>query len=339
MYRPVECIKHFGTKINCMNNKGMGQHDVTVGMFTFTASVTVGTNCLHCDQTVFAADNSPSATGKHQFTLRHANSAIMIIAELNEVKSKIQELDKRFNKLKKKIRECLEKGRHSVEEVADALTSHLPDVDDHHRNFLESRVRALFGAKDNSELFGTMNFQWNYLDPGLLDHLVRKFELKEVKAEMDTYMSDLEQFRMKTPLTLFSKTQRKKHIEIPPDFSKITARFDLTNQATLEDVEKFRKEYASHYKVHEFFMMIAQICCGSIIITWVIPESLVTRFKKEMPIAILKKYSVTQLEIGGECVYHKEVIQQSIHCVSIIIFFQQKTQNVLSTRCEGEPFT
>lgn len=181
----------------------MGQHDIanSWNAYTFTASVTVGTNRLHCDQTVFAAAFSPSATGKHQFTLRHSSSsAVMIVEELNEVKSKIQELDiKQFNKLKKKIREFLEKGQHFVEEVADVLMSHLPDVDDHHRNFLDSHVNCLV-QKDiaNFELFGTMNFQWNYLDPSLLGHLVRKFELKDIEVEMDAYMSDLEQFRMKT---------------------------------------------------------------------------------------------------------------------------------------------
>ena len=44
----------------------------------------------------------------------------------------------------------------------------------------------------------------------------------------------------------------------------IVAKFD---ESTQEDVEKYQKEYASHCKVHEF-LMIAQIFCGSIIITF-----------------------------------------------------------------------
>ena len=198
---------------------------------------------------------------------------------------------------------CLEKKEIPVERVADALTSLSPDDDDHHKMFLESHVRVLVTAVNHSELFGTMNFHWNYLDPSLLDNLVRTFDLEDVKAEMEAYKSDLQLFRMNTLLTTFCRTQKRKKLKLSPEFQEMVAEFDWPENVTLEVVEQFRQEYASHYQLHEFAMMVAQVRPGSFIITWFIPESLVDKLKSKVPRAILEKYSVSKLKIAGVCVY------------------------------------
>ena len=191
-----------------------------------------------------------------------------------------------------------------MKRVADSLTSLLPDDDDRHKMFAESHVSDLFQAPDIiPEQFGKMNAHWNYLDPSLLDHLVSDFNLEEVKGEMETYKSDLGQFRKKTPLTLFCRAQKRKRVRLSPDFQEVIVEFDWRNDVMLEDVEQFRQEYASHYGLHEFAMMLAKVRPGSFIVTWFVPESVVEKLKGKVPRAILKKYSVTKLEIAGTCVY------------------------------------
>ena len=195
-------------------------------------------------------------------------------------------------------------SREQAKRVAGALTSLSPDHDDEHdRNFLKSRTSALYRAVNVAEQFGTMNFHWSYLDPSLLDHLVKKCDLEKVKGEMETYKSDLGQFRKKTPLTLFCRTQKRKRVRLSPDFQEVVAEFDWPNDVTLEVVEQFRQEYADHYGLRECAMMVAQIRPGCFIVTWFVPESVVEKLKGKVPRAILKKYSVTKLEIAGTCVY------------------------------------
>ena len=219
------------------------------------------------------------------------------------MKKTIEELKTRFRTIKKDIRGGIEKQRVPVDQVADSLTLLSPDDDDHHKMFAESHVNDLFRADNIAEQFGTMNSHWNYLDPSLLDYLVRDFNLEEVKGQMETYKSDLGQFRKKTPLTLFCRAQRRKRVRLSPDFQEVVAEFDWPNDVTLEVVEQFRQEYASHYGLHEFAMMVAQVRPGSFIVTWFVPESVVEKLKGKVPRAILKKYSVTKLEIAGTCVY------------------------------------
>ena len=83
---------------------------------------------------------------------------------------------------------------------------------------------------------------------------------------METYKSDLGQFRKKTPLTLFCRAQKRKRVRLSPDFQEVVAEFDWRNDVMLEDVEQFRQEYASHYGLHEFAMMVAQVRPGSFIV-------------------------------------------------------------------------
>ena len=244
----------------------------------------------------------------------HAQSESLSVAPTvskEQVMVKIEILKKKFNSLKKATRECLDKHKIPVKDVAEVLMSLSPDDDECHRMFLESRIKVFAAAVDNFELFLTMDFHWNYLDPSLLNHLVSELELVEVKPDMTRYQSELQQFRMKTPLNLFHQTQKKKKIKLSPEFKEMVAEFDWPKDVTLEVLEQFRQEYASHYKVHEFAMMMANVCPGSFIITWFIPESVAEKFKRKVPVQILRKYLVTTLTVAGVCVYSNktEVMQ------------------------------
>ena len=194
-----------------------------------------------------------------------------------------------------------------------------PDDDECHRMFLKSHIKEFAAAVDSFELFLTMDFHWNYLDPSLLDHLVTELELVEVKPDVKMYQSELQQFRMKTPLNLFHQTQRKRKIKLSPEFKEMVAEFKLPNDVSLEVLEQFRQEYASHYNVHEFAMMVADVRSGSFIITWFIPESIAEKLRGKVPVQILRKYSVTTLTVAGVCVYFDktEVIQHDLYLICI----------------------
>ena len=230
-------------------------------------------------------------------------TVLPLATSTEEVARRIDELEDKFDNLKNAIRECLEKQRVLVSKVADVLTSLSPDCDEQHKLFIGSHITDLYRAANISEQFGTMNPHWNYLDPSLLEHLVKKFHLEVMKRQIEGYKSDLQQFRMKTPLNIFCRTQRRKRRRPQEDFEMMVVKFDWPENVTLEDVEQFRRDYASEYNLHECAMMIAQIIPGSHIITWFIPESVVEKLKTKVPREILKKYSVTKLEIAGACVY------------------------------------
>ena len=207
-----------------------------------------------------------------------------------------------------------------MNKVADVLTSLSPDDDEQHRMFVKEHVSALFSAANISEQFGTMNFHWNYLNPHLLDHLVHEFHLEDITPSMEGYKSELHQFRMNTRLTLFCRTQKRRHVDPPQNFRKVVAKFEWPEDVTLEVVEQFRQTYASNYNLRDCAMMLAVVRPGSFIIVWFVPVSIADLLKTKLPRAILKKYNVTRLEIAGVCVYQKHQKVSATDCtVSLII--------------------
>ena len=205
--------------------------------------------------------------------------------------------------MQESTRECLEKRGIGVKRVADALMSLPADDVIEHKQLLQSLANFLYQAINLSALFGIMSLNWNYLYYQLLDHLIKEFEVIEVKGEMEAYKKDLQKFRIKTPLTLFCRTQKRRRLRLDPEFREVVAEFDWPEDVTLEIVEQFRQEYACHYKLRECAMMLAEIRSNCFIITWFIPESIVEKLRTNIPRALLKKYSVSELRIAGRCVY------------------------------------
>ena len=175
------------------------------------------------------------------------------------MKRRIRELEKGFECLKDSVGECIRKRNVDVSDVLDALTSLGADDNDHHKMFLERNLDDLVKAADNSTLFEKMKSHWNYLDPSLLDHLVGELDLDEVKGQMKKYKCDLQQFKSETPLALFCQTQPEKAVKPSRAFREMVADFKWPKnryRVTLEVVEQFQQEYASHYSLHQCAMMV-----------------------------------------------------------------------------------
>ena len=179
-------------------------------------------------------------------------------------------------------------------------------------NFMKQKVILAYSF--------TMNSHWNYLDPTLLDHLVVKFELVDVQPQMVKYKSELQEFRKKTPLTLFCETQKRRKIKLSNEFKEIVAEFEWSQDVTLEAVEEFRQEWASHYKFHEFTMMLSNIKRGCFIIAWIVPESVAEKMiTMEVPSHIVQRYSMSKLIVGGTCIY-PHTVSETILCINSFSF-------------------
>ena len=230
------------------------------------------------------------------------------------VKDQIEQFEKRFCAVKNASREYLQKHV-SVKMIASALTSLPADDFDEHKQFLESHLSKIYQAPDHFELFGVLDFHWNYQNYQLLDYLIKKFDLEEIKSEMNIYKEDLQQFRRKTPLKLFCESQKKRDMELPQKFNEMVVKFDWPHNVTLEVVEEFRQEYACHYSLRECAMMLNEIRHGSFIVTWFIPGSIVKKLKANVPVPILRKHFVINLEINGELVYPKTMkkVKDNVH--------------------------
>ena len=232
---------------------------------------------------------------------------------MEAVKAEIKGLHERFNSIKDITIQALEKCCVAVMTVVYILTNIRSQAD---RVFLKENHKALRQCEDHLELFGSLNFYWNYLAPDLLDHLITELAKKHdsfqtVAGEMAVYQNDLEEFRKHTTLMLFVEADPCTLDEDPPPgFRKMVVKFDWPETATLEDVEKFRRRYASSYDLQTCAIMLNSIRAGSFTVTWFIPVSVVEMLRKKRALTVFKEFSVIRLEIDGSCVYEVSTLRR-----------------------------
>ena len=242
-----------------------------------------------------------------------------------EIRERIAQFEERFKDLKRQTREGLERlgPLASVQVVVERLTDLGADNKPEHKVFLQGNLHIMFRAENHFELYGILNFYWDYLAYNLLDHLIREFSIREVKGEMEEYKIDLKRFRRATPLKLFYQAQRRRRRRPPAEFREMAVEFDWPDTVTLEVVEDFRQAYESHYSLRECAMMLVSLSIGSFVITWIVPESIVESLKTKLPEKLFKRHSVTKLQIAGDLIY------PSTHHPNVRIFYHNNVHTCI----------
>ena len=183
-----------------------------------------------------------------------------------------------------------------------------------HKKFLEDKHKVLRKSEDHLELFGQLNFYWNYLSFDLLDELIdelieKNSEFKETKKEMEKYKEEMKRFRESTTLVLFCRVERNMltitHVEAvpPPGFQKMVTEHQWPETVTLKDVEEFRKSFLHRFQLPECALMVYKIQRKCFEVTWfgTLPAQLLVESREMIKVFI--EFKVVSVEIGGECVY------------------------------------
>ena len=162
---------------------------------------------------------------------------------------------------------------------------------------MESATQAI----DNSEVIGVLGFNMNYFSFHLLDYLVIRFDMVEVKVKMQTYQDHMEQMRKHTLVSNFYKAQPLCSFDSPPIFQKVVFKFKLLESMTVEELEYFEQSYVDHYGLQRHAMMLADVDFSSLSVGWFIHKFVINELKvrEKMPIQIFEKHSIIELKIDA----------------------------------------
>ena len=218
-----------------------------------------------------------------------------------------------FDELRTKLLNALQMNNVNVREVVYELSTLKAREKAEHRAFLKENLKVLRKCDDLIALFEELNFYWNYLSPSLLEHLAKKLNcLKNIEREMQAYKVALYQFRVQAPLKVFCEIERE-HVELPEGFCRVVAKFEGNiSSMTLQDVEEFRMKYATHYMLRDFALMLNVVKSGSVLVSFMVPESVAEILRVNVPKNMLKEFGVTRLEIYGYCVLIYEDISRTV---------------------------
>ena len=183
--------------------------------------------------------------------------------------------------------------------------------------------KDLHQCKDHWELFGFLNFYWNYLSFNVLRQLLNEIEpalenCSDVKKELAVYADDVERFRQDTVLILFCRVASDKCLLIPPGFQKMVTEHTLPETATLQDLEEFQKSFLNTFGLNDCAMMLEGVEMGSFKVTWFISlrKPVIQMLKgSQGRIKTFRDFKVAFVSIDGECIFHIQHMEQvSIVC-------------------------
>ena len=253
--------------------------------------------------------------GKSALYHRELNTIIIgsaISSEQAKVKSQVDEFQKRFNCIKFATIQCLLMCQIAVSQMPFWLTE--IQALSQHKIFLEENLDTFAKCETHYLLFGKLNFYWNYFAYDLLYQLIKVLTythevFKPIYDDIVAYKIGVEEFKKCTLMRVFCEVQLEPlsgKNDPPPGFKAMVVQFKWAKDVTLEEVERFRRRYATSYNLNECAMMVNSIRPGSFTVTWFVPVSTIEILTERMDVDLFVEFNT--LVIDGTCVYVSPVL-------------------------------
>ena len=221
------------------------------------------------------------------------------------LKSNIEKINKKFLSLKNAIRYELETpkdGREAVG-VSDAvdkiMNSPTADWEPHEENILQNCSEQLRAYKNVQGVLDCLGFDWDYLNPDIYAVLISDFSLHSLDDQLEEYQRELDQFLDETPVKEFSVIiTKKRQMPIPEEFINLVTTHRWKPPVYLRQVELFRRDVASQYKLRRCAVFIAGLGIQSIIITLLVPASIKEGLHSTEP-KFLIQHGIMQMTINN----------------------------------------
>ena len=186
----------------------------------------------------------------------------------------ILEFETRFIDLRMTaLEEITEKGV-TVSLFRQTLMTMPSSIKNENKDFIKSNYSLFEEAKSIESIFVHLNFYLSFIDFSLLEHIIEQFGSVSLKQNMSNYAKDMRKFKMKTTINKVLD-YLPKISDAPADYSRLTVKFNYDiHTATLEDLETYRKRFASEFLLSQLALSLSDLQESSLLVTWLVPAAL-----------------------------------------------------------------
>ena len=134
-----------------------------------------------------------------------------------------------------------------------------------HQQFLKDNLPQLYRAESIPEIFGLLGLYWNYLNYGLLQHIIQTYGTDDTKELMKCYIKDVKSFQQETTLAMFWDANPKQRCQtaLRGDIVvALTSHAKLTSSSSLKPVDELRQKFACTILLSEFAIVLKEILPG-----------------------------------------------------------------------------
>ena len=201
------------------------------------------------------------------------------------VEQKMKELEESFSDLvdqayKALLEREVNKDVHSFRSIFLSLNVSRKYL---HQKFIQDNLK-IDEETTFDDLWMKLAFYWNFLNFDLLEHVINKFRIEDLKQKMKSYKDELQSFRKATRLCVFVNCWPLNG-EMPPEteFREFVTKIKLDwENCTLEDIETKRRVFIRKFLLPEYALQLGEIKKGCIAITWLVPATFVNALQKDI---------------------------------------------------------
>ena len=177
-----------------------------------------------------------------------------------------------------------------------------------HRSFIEKKLTNILPPVTFESIWSILNLYWDFLNYGLLEHIINKCGSEALKQQMQDYVDELSTFKQTTRLCDFIKSWPCRDDGRPEDcLRKMIVKMQKEwSQCTLQDVESFKKALVHRFFLPEFDIHLQKAERGCVCVTWLTSPSIATLLQQNLAnieTEFFKKHGVDAVTIDGQDVY------------------------------------
>ena len=229
-----------------------------------------------------------------------------------DIASKIEALENRFDGLQTRIiNEISAKPGITAKEVLSKLTGLPLSLRKEYESSIEKRIERMRKETQIDDLFiFHLKPLSSFMDFRLIEYFIKQYGSDGLKKDMVSYCGEMVVFMKETTIE-----QLRGHLpgepEVPPAFSKLKAKIgEDASKYTLEQVNKFRKEYCGNLKLSEMVVHLFTFKkSNSFIVWWVVPSALVSDIMnsaRTIDQSFYQEYKITSLTLDGMWLFLSE---------------------------------
>ena len=185
-----------------------------------------------------------------------------------------------------------------------------------HRSFIKKNLTNIPLPVTFESIWSILNLYWDFLNYGLLEHVINKCGSEDLKQQMQDYVDELSIFKQTTRLCDFIESWPCRDDGPPEDrLKKIVVKMKHEwSKCTLHDVESFKKALVDKFFQpefeEEFDILLQKAERGCVSVTWLTSPSIATLLQKNLANIereFFTKHGIDAVTIDGQDVYFTSV--------------------------------
>ena len=177
-----------------------------------------------------------------------------------------------------------------------------------HQSFIEEKLTNIPPPVTFENIWTKLNLYWDFLNYGLLEHVINECGSEDLKQKMQEYVHELSTFKQTTRLCDFIESWPCRDDGPPEDrLKKVVVKMKHEwSQCTLRDVESFKKALVHKFFLPEFDILLRNAERGCVCVTWLTSPSIATLLQQNLTnieTEFFKKHGIDAVTVDDQDVY------------------------------------